>query len=181
MNVPFESAIATGLNINIFQTIKERANSQTRRLAIEKGECPDAIGHGVRNSHLLAVAPNANSSIIAGTSPSIEPWKSNAYTHRTRVGSHLVKNPHLVKVLKEYSKDIKKSDIILLGVSRTSKTPTSIYLANKGYKVSNIPIVNKDSIPENIKKNKLNKNNLYNLILMNIINFVKKNSKTAEI
>ena len=53
--------------------------------------------------------------------------------------------------------DIEKSDIILLGVSRTSKTPTSIYLANKGYKVSNIPIVNKNSIPENIKKNKLNK------------------------
>ena len=49
--------------------------------------------------------------------------------------------------------DIQKSDIILLGVSRTSKTPTSIYLANKGYKVSNIPIVNKNSIPEDIKKN----------------------------
>ena len=53
--------------------------------------------------------------------------------------------------------DIEKSDIILIGVSRTSKTPTSIYLANKGYKVSNIPIVNKNSIPENVKKNKLNK------------------------
>ena len=54
-------------------------------------------------------------------------------------------------------KDIEKSDIILIGVSRTSKTPTSIYLANKGFKVSNIPIVNKDSIPENLKKNKLKK------------------------
>ena len=53
--------------------------------------------------------------------------------------------------------DIEKSDIILIGVSRTSKTPTSIYLANKGYKVSNIPIVNKDSIPESVKKNKLKK------------------------
>ena len=53
--------------------------------------------------------------------------------------------------------DIEKSDIILIGVSRTSKTPTSIYLANKGYKVSNIPIVNNNSIPENIKKNKLKK------------------------
>ena len=54
-------------------------------------------------------------------------------------------------------KDIEKSDIILIGVSRTSKTPTSIYLANKGFKVSNIPIVNNDSIPENLKKNKLKK------------------------
>jgi hypothetical protein len=46
--------------------------------------------------------------------------------------------------------DIEKSDIILLGVSRTSKTPTSIYLANRGYKTSNIPIVNDKSIPEKI-------------------------------
>ena len=47
--------------------------------------------------------------------------------------------------------DIEKSDIVLLGVSRTSKTPTSIYLANRGFKTSNIPIVNEDSIPEKIK------------------------------
>ena len=51
-------------------------------------------------------------------------------------------------------KDIEESDIILLGVSRTSKTPTSIYLANRGYKTSNIPLVNENSIPEKIKKNK---------------------------
>jgi len=49
--------------------------------------------------------------------------------------------------------DLKKSDIILLGVSRTSKTPTSIYLANRGYKTSNIPLVNQDSVPEVLKKN----------------------------
>ena len=48
--------------------------------------------------------------------------------------------------------DIKKSDIILLGVSRTSKTPTSIYLANKGFKTSNIPLVNENSLPEKLKK-----------------------------
>ena len=50
-------------------------------------------------------------------------------------------------------KDIIKSDIILLGVSRTSKTPTSIYLANKGFKISNIPLVNENSIPETLKEN----------------------------
>ncbi len=50
-------------------------------------------------------------------------------------------------------KEINKSDIILLGVSRTSKTPTSIYLANKGFKTSNIPLVNENSIPEILKKN----------------------------
>ncbi len=49
--------------------------------------------------------------------------------------------------------DVHKSDIILLGVSRTSKTPTSIYLANRGYKTSNIPLVNDSSIPQNLKEN----------------------------
>ena len=49
--------------------------------------------------------------------------------------------------------DIEKSDIILLGVSRTSKTPTSIYLANKGYKTANIPLINHNSIPKSLKKN----------------------------
>jgi len=50
-------------------------------------------------------------------------------------------------------KEINKSDIILLGVSRTSKTPTSIYLANKGYKTSNIPLINENSIPNFLKEN----------------------------
>ena len=114
-NIPFESGIAKAANINIFTLIKEKSKQKTMELAKLKGECPDAKGYGVRNSHLLAIAPNANSSIIAGTSPSIEPWKSNAYTHRTRVGSYLVKNPHLEKVLLEYCKDlpdVKKSEWI---------------------------------------------------------------------
>ena len=50
-------------------------------------------------------------------------------------------------------KEIKKSDIILLGVSRTSKTPTSIYLANKGFKTSNIPLINENSVPKILKDN----------------------------
>ena len=50
-------------------------------------------------------------------------------------------------------KEINKSDIILLGVSRTSKTPTSIYLANKGFKTSNIPLINENSIPTILKDN----------------------------
>ena len=50
-------------------------------------------------------------------------------------------------------KEINKSDIILLGVSRTSKTPTSIYLANKGFKTSNVPLVNENSIPKILKEN----------------------------
>ena len=49
--------------------------------------------------------------------------------------------------------DVDKSDVIILGVSRTSKTPTSIYLANRGYKISNIPLLNENSIPDKIKNN----------------------------
>ncbi len=52
-----------------------------------------------------------------------------------------------------FVKEAKKSDIILLGVSRTSKTPTSIYLANKGFKTSNIPLINESSIPQILKEN----------------------------
>ena len=51
------------------------------------------------------------------------------------------------------SNDIEKSDIILVGVSRTSKTPTSIYLANKGFKTSNIPLVNENSLPKKLREN----------------------------
>ena len=99
--VPWESAIAKSMNIGIFKSIKEEAVSATAALAAEKGEYLDGIGTGRRNSHLLAIAPNANSSILVGTSPSIEPWKSNAYTHRTRVGANQVRNPELEKLLLE--------------------------------------------------------------------------------
>jgi len=101
-NIPWESALATGQNKRMFSFIKNRALECTERLAKEKGEYPDGEGSGRRNSHLLAIAPNANSSIICGTSASIEPIKSNAFTHRTRVGSHLVKNHYLEEVLEEH-------------------------------------------------------------------------------
>jgi len=98
-NIPFESAIAISANKRMFHNIKEAAIESTRNLARLRGECPDAIGYGVRNTHLLAIAPNSNSSIILGVSPAIEPRASNAYTHKTRVGSFLVKTPALVRKL----------------------------------------------------------------------------------
>jgi len=103
--VPFESEQAVQLNEEIFKHIQEEAIKQSLVLGAEKGEAPDMVGTGRRNAHLLAIAPNANSSIIGNTSPSIEPWKANAYTHRTRAGSHLVKNPYLEKVLDELGKN----------------------------------------------------------------------------
>jgi ribonucleoside-diphosphate reductase alpha chain len=83
----------------MFQYIKSQAEIASRQLAVERGEPEDLLGSGMRNAHLLAIAPNANSSIILGCSPSIEPWKSNAYTHRTRAGAHLVKNKYLEMAL----------------------------------------------------------------------------------
>jgi len=105
LNVSFESSIAKGINKRMFRTIKMEALEESRLLAKEKGEPDDMKGSGKRNAHLLAVAPNANSSIICGCTPSIEPVKSNAYVHRTRVGSHLIKNKYLEQVLLKYHKN----------------------------------------------------------------------------
>jgi ribonucleoside-diphosphate reductase alpha chain len=99
--VPWESAMAKGINLQMFNSIENEAVAASAALAVEKGEYPDGIGSGRRNAHLLAIAPNANSSILLNISPSIEPWKSNAYTHRTRAGSHQVRNPALEALLEE--------------------------------------------------------------------------------
>jgi len=109
-NIPFESASATGINHQLFSHIKEKAMEQTKVLAKQRGEYLDGKGSGIRNSHLLAIAPNANSGIILGCSPSIEPFKSNAFTHRTRAGSHLVTNANLALVLEEYRLTLGKDE-----------------------------------------------------------------------
>jgi ribonucleoside-diphosphate reductase alpha chain len=104
-NIAFESRDALALNTRIFRNIQNKSIEESMRLGKEKGEAPDMTGTGRRNAHLLAIAPNANSSMIGGTSPSIEPWKANAFTSRTRVGSHLNKNAFLEKVLKKLGKN----------------------------------------------------------------------------
>jgi len=103
--IPFDSEDADKKNVEVFEYIKTQAVEETEKLAEERGECPDMEGTGRRNSHLLAIAPNANSSIIVSTSPSIEPLKANAYTHRTRAGSHLVKNIYLEEELEKVGKN----------------------------------------------------------------------------
>lgn len=100
-DIAFGSQTAMELNDEVFSLIKERAVAQSLKLGKERGECPDMVGTGRRNANLLAIAPNANSAAISGTSPSIEPIKANAYVHRTRAGSHLIKNPYLLNVLEE--------------------------------------------------------------------------------
>src|SRR6056300_66114 len=103
--VAFESEEAKEVNESIFKHIQDEAIAETLVLGQERGEAPDMEGTGRRNAHLLAIAPNANSSLIGNTSPSIEPWKANAFTSRTRAGSHLNKNKYLEQELQMIGKN----------------------------------------------------------------------------
>ncbi len=101
--VAFESAIAKSLNNQIFRNIREGLDDANKTLGKIRGEAPDAIGTGFRFSHLMAIAPNASSSIILGnTSPSVEPWRANAYRQDTLSGSFLNKNRYLDKVIMKH-------------------------------------------------------------------------------
>ena len=98
--------MAKSLNNQIFKHIKSQAVATSERLARERGPCPDAGDRLVRNTHLLAIAPNASSSIICGnTSPSIEPYRANAFTQKTKSGSSLQKNEYLEHILQEMGED----------------------------------------------------------------------------
>lgn len=99
--IAWDGMYASSANYRMFKRIKEQAEKESERLGKLLGEAPDMVGTGRRNSHLLAIAPNANSSIICGCTPSIEPLKANAFTHRTRAGASLVKNPYLEKELEK--------------------------------------------------------------------------------
>ena len=106
-NIAFESAIAKSVNMRMFKGIRERLDLANTKLAEERGSCPDAADYGVvkRCSHVMAIAPNASSSIIMGnTSPSIEPYAANAYRQDTSSGAYLNKNKFLDKIILEESK-----------------------------------------------------------------------------
>ena len=104
-SIPFNSDEAVAINEIIFADIKKKAVEASETMGKQRGEAPDMKGTGRRNAHMLAIAPNANSSMIVNTSPSIEPWKANAFTSRTRVGSHLNKNPYLEEKLEALGKN----------------------------------------------------------------------------
>jgi len=111
--IPFESLGAQSVNQTIFQKIREDADKTTRKLAQEKGACPDDDTCTVRNAHLLAIAPNASSSIICGnTSPSIEPFRANAFTQKTKSGSNLLKNKYLEKVLDKTAVELNQAWLV---------------------------------------------------------------------
>ena len=105
-NLPFESALAKSRNVEIFRHIRRGLDEANLELGKLRGEPSDAVGTGRRFSHLMAVAPNASSSIIMGnTSPSVEPYRANAYRQDTLSGSFLNKNKYLDKLIKEKTKD----------------------------------------------------------------------------
>ena len=101
-NVAWESPMAIGRNKTIFRHIRISLNEANQQLGKERGEAPDAKGTGNRFSHLMAIAPNASSSIIMGnTSPSIEPYRANAYRQDTLSGAFLNKNKFLDTIIKQ--------------------------------------------------------------------------------
>lgn len=102
-NIPFESALAKSVNMRVFSYLQKNLTVANMELGKERGEAPDAVGTGRRFSHMMAIAPNASTSLIMGnTSPSIEPFPANGYRQDTMSGAHFNKNKHLDKVIKEY-------------------------------------------------------------------------------
>lgn len=96
--IPFESGgvgSAASETYKLYSIIKDRAVASSKELAKERGEPSDCQGSGMRNSHLLAIAPNASSSDMVGVSPSVEPFAANVFLSEGRAGSFLVKNKHL--------------------------------------------------------------------------------------
>ena len=101
-NIPFESPLAISRTNVMFSHISKYLWNANRELGKERGEAPDALGTGFRFSHLMAIAPNASSSILMGnTSPSIEPYRANAYRQDTMSGAFLNKNKYLDNLLQQ--------------------------------------------------------------------------------
>ncbi|MCK9818785.1 ribonucleoside-diphosphate reductase subunit alpha [Komagataeibacter oboediens] len=101
-DVPFESVVAKSWNRRIFKHIRAQADAASRKLAEERGPCPDAADYGVmeRFSNKMAIAPTASISIIAGNaSPGIEPIAANVFLQKTLSGSFTVRNRHLDRLL----------------------------------------------------------------------------------
>jgi len=101
--IAFEGVMAKSANNRMFKHIRGKLDEANKELGLERGEAPDAVGTGNRFSHLMAIAPNASSSILMGnTSPSIEPYRANAYRQDTLSGSHLNKNKWLDRVIMKH-------------------------------------------------------------------------------
>lgn len=99
--IAFESPMASGQNRRVFNFIHTNAVAHSKELAKQRGEAPEMVGTGMRNAHLIAIAPNATSGILCNTSPSIEPINANIFVQKTRSGAFIMKNKELDRVLIE--------------------------------------------------------------------------------
>ena len=107
-SIPLESVMSKVWNNKIFKHIKDNVDIASKKLAEERGSCPDAEDYGVKErfSNKTAIAPTASISIICGgASPGVEPIAANSYTHKTLSGSYNVRNRYLQKILKQHNKD----------------------------------------------------------------------------
>jgi len=107
-SIPLESVMSKVWNNKIFKHIQTNVDLASKKLAEERGSCPDAedFGFKERFSNKTAIAPTASISIICGgASPGVEPVAANSYTHKTLSGSYNVKNRYLKKILEKHGKD----------------------------------------------------------------------------
>ena len=107
-SIPLESVMSKVWNTKIFEHIQIKVDQASKKLAKERGACPDAEEYGFKErfSNKTAIAPTASISIISGgASPGVEPVAANSYTHKTLSGSYNVRNRYLKKVLEKYGKN----------------------------------------------------------------------------
>lgn len=106
-NIPFESSIAASVNMRVFSFLDEATKKASLVLGYEKGFAPiykGTTGDMYRNVCKMAVAPTSSISIICGEATAgIEPMMANLYPHKNNIGTHIIKNPRLLKVLEEYA------------------------------------------------------------------------------
>ena len=107
-SIPLESVMSKVWNEKIFKHIQTSVDQSSKKLAEERGSCPDAEEYGFKErfSNKTAIAPTASISIICGgASPGVEPIAANSYAHKTLSGSYNVRNKYLQEILKKYGKD----------------------------------------------------------------------------
>ena len=107
--ISMDSPMSKSINEYIFKHIHNEAQAANQKLGAERGSPADMEGTGLRHSHVIAIAPNASSSVICGgTSPSIEPLRANAFSQKTLSGTFLMKNKFLEKTLIRYDRNNKE-------------------------------------------------------------------------
>jgi ribonucleoside-diphosphate reductase alpha chain len=126
-NLPFNSIASTAWTHTIFNDIRGKAEAASRKLAQEYGEPLWCRGTGMRNTHLLAIAPTVSNSRINNCSAGIEPYPANVYVFNGAKGTFIVKNPYLEKLLEEKGRNVSKVwDQILADDGSVQNLPNEI-------------------------------------------------------